>query len=118
MLEIELFHFGFNHAEAARHLIESWQLPPTFGEICRCDRHGKAIDPTRLAGIAEVSCEMARALGFPAVPDATDGVVEPSTDQLLLRVPERLRETVAAQFPAITDMIPLKLNLFEQEFFH
>jgi hypothetical protein len=116
-LEIELSHFGFNHAEAARYLVERWQLPPVFGEICRCDHSQKGIDPTHLAGIAEYSCELAGALGFPVVPGGSR-YAESCFDELQLRLPERLRDRLTALIPAIAETIPFKLNLFEQEFFH
>lgn len=112
LLEFERAEFGFDHVDSASHLVRHWKLPFTFEEICRCDHHCGAIDPSHMAGAAELACDLASMLGFELLPHHSEW----NPESLIGRLPQRFRKPVASQIPVLTDEIALKINMFEHEF--
>jgi HD-like signal output (HDOD) protein len=112
LIEFEQDELGFNHVDAAVILVRHWRLPQIFEQICRCDHHDGVIDPSHPAGTAELACDLATMLGFSTHPRDADW----APDALIERLPGRFHRCMRAQLPDLSEAIPLKLNLLEQEF--
>lgn len=76
--------FQMDHCQAGLWLTQQWGFPPIYSRVAGC--HHDELPPTThdLASLAQVSCQLADALGFAAVSLAQ----APSTAEIVARLPE------------------------------
>jgi len=109
-LEAERELFGFDHCEAGRHLVADWKLPPNFKAVVSA-HHAlrRKEDPWNLAGLINVSCRIADAVGFTVFPGCE---VMPYLD-LLQELPERERRSFCPDRELLAFDVCSKINAAE-----
>ncbi len=111
---IELQHklTGTDHIAMAEWLVKEWGLPSLFCSLSKCHHSKKHLDPSTLAGLMGLACEASDQLGFSIV----DRFEEWQPDTFLARLPEARRWSVNARLAELPELIPFRVNVFEQEF--
>ncbi len=59
--------FGIDHCEVGTALVSAWNLPPEFHEITAHHHDATSIRASALLQVAQISCRLADAIGFPAL---------------------------------------------------
>ena len=103
---------GTDHIEIAEWLVSEWGLPKLFCELSKCHHAGTDLDTSTLSGLLGLSCEVSDQLGFSIV----DRFDEWQPEAFLERLPEGRRWTVGARLGELPELIPFRVNVFEQEF--
>jgi putative nucleotidyltransferase with HDIG domain len=112
ILESEKEMFGFDHCEAGHELVQSWMLPAAFVEVVST-HHGKRQrnDPWDLAGLINVSCRIADAAGFTALPRCENTPYKDLTNELPRRAAKALYPDVESLALEIRGKIDLMLAI-------
>ncbi len=106
VLEREREWFGVDHCEAGRWIVGNWRLPQIFGSIAEL-HHGMTGDQKfDIVSQVSVSCNLADALGFPALKPQT----LPDVDEILKRLPDRERKNFVPCLDRLVVDINLKIN--------
>ena len=103
---------GTDHVEMADWLVREWGLPKLFCDLSKCHHVAKDLDTGTLAGLMGLACEVSDQLGFSII----DRLEEWEPETFLERLPEARRWTVSARLNELPELIPFRVNVFEQEF--
>jgi len=103
---------GTDHIEMAEWLVGEWGLPKVFGELSKCHHAAAELDTSTLSGLMGLACEVSDQLGFSII----DRFQEWEPESFLERLPESRRWSVSARLAELPELIPLRVNVFEQEF--
>ncbi len=110
LLERERELFGFDHCEAGRQLIASWNLPGYFAEVVS-DHHEAALDGASwgIPDLIRLSCRLADTTGF-AVSPGCEVLAYPD---LLAASTEAQKKALAFDFKSLSTDISTKINALE-----
>ncbi|MEP7363068.1 MAG: HDOD domain-containing protein [Acidobacteriota bacterium] len=103
---------GTDHVEMAEWLVSEWGLPKLFCDLSKCHHAGTDIDTSTLYGLMGLSCEVSDQLGFSII----DRFDEWQPESFMERLPEARRWSVSARLAELPELIPFRVNVFEQEF--
>lgn len=103
---------GTDHLQTASWLVQEWGLPGLFTELCSCHHSGDHLNPDQLPGLMALACEVSDQLGFSIVD--RDVAWEPQA--FLERLPEARRWSISGRLSELPELIPFRVNVFEQEF--
>lgn len=95
-------HGDIDAESAATWLVKEWGLPEPLAALCRC-HHSEAGVPSTLPGLIHIACQCSDMLGFSIV------------DQGQRWQPERFLQ-ILPRLPELPEIIPYRVNAFEQEF--
>lgn len=103
---------GTDHNDVATWLVREWGLPGLFGELSTCHHSHGHLDTGTLFGLMGLACEVSDQLGFSIV----DSGAEWEPEAFLSRLPEGRRWSVSGRLEELPELVPFRVNVFEQEF--
>ncbi len=103
---------GTDHIETAEWLVNEWGLPKLFRDLSKCHHAAERLDTSTFSGLMGLSCEVSDQLGFSII----DRFEEWQPESFLERLPESRRWSVSARLNELPELIPFRVNVFEQEF--
>ncbi|MFN7922556.1 MAG: HDOD domain-containing protein [Bryobacteraceae bacterium] len=112
MRELEKANLGATHVEAASWLAEEWGLPQVIRAVLARAEDPTPENPTNHSALANLSCDIADAIGFPIV-EPREGVPPVALVEIL---PPDLAKTVQPRLHELAEGVPFKVNAFECEF--
>jgi putative nucleotidyltransferase with HDIG domain len=111
ILDFEREHFGVDHAEAGRWLVEKWRLPEDFALVAGRHHDRPEEGQYDLHTMIHVACRLADYLGY----EVTSPLLPLEADEILADLPPLPRERIAAALPEIGEKIETRLLLFEKD---
>jgi HD-like signal output (HDOD) protein len=107
VLRAERQALNVDHGRAGAWLIKNWALPETFAEICEHHHDAPNAKDSDLLQLVRIGCQIADAIGFPAVKceygpsfDDLTASLEPLLNHKAVPAEEDLRSNVAARLAA------------------
>lgn len=111
-LELQREMTGTDHIAMGCWLVNEWGLPKLFSDLSLCHHAASHLDTSTLPGLMGLACEVSDQFGFSIV----DRFEEWQPESFLDRLPEPRRWSVSARLTELPDLIPFRVNVFEQEF--
>ena len=111
-LERETAMMGLNHCEAGHWLLTDWDLPNQFRQVAAEHHEPPRSGTTEIVKLVALGCAAADMAGFPVT--AQQSVWEP--EQIVERLPERVRDRYEAKLEDFPMEVATKINSFDCDF--
>lgn len=111
-IERERAMLGIDHCEAGEWLLTDWELPTEFRDAAAHHHNESDAETSEITRLVQLGCQTATMAGFPVCNYTS--AWEP--EQIIARLPERVRERYQSKLEDLPMTIATKINSFDCDF--